>query len=271
MTDNSFCNLRTMSSPSYMKWTNYFTIIELLVVISIIAILVSILLPALKTARDKVRGTVCLSNLKQCGYNMTMYANDFDEYIVPPIPSDSAGNDISWGKFYFEYLNPETLSTSTGDGKKRVMRALATMHCPMVEWNDGQGLSLLNQIYGANFTLFGGFNTGDGISGFWGKKRPLRRINIKMSNPTLAQAHKTQPLKSVLYIDSLWEPENVPTLKSPAMCYTVGFHGSIGLLHHLKANALLLDGSVISSGRDQLKNSYGLTISMRNPFELQFQ
>ncbi len=58
-----------------------FTLIELLVVISIIAMLISILLPALASARKSARAVQCLTSLKQLGLGLPMYANDFDEYF----------------------------------------------------------------------------------------------------------------------------------------------------------------------------------------------
>jgi prepilin-type N-terminal cleavage/methylation domain-containing protein/prepilin-type processing-associated H-X9-DG protein len=56
-----------------------FTLIELLVVIAIIAILAAILFPVFAQARESARMSSCLSNLKQLGLGMTMYAQDYDE------------------------------------------------------------------------------------------------------------------------------------------------------------------------------------------------
>lgn len=58
-----------------------FTLIELLVVIAIIALLVSILFPVFSRAREKARQTTCVSNLKQIGAAMLMYAQDWDEWV----------------------------------------------------------------------------------------------------------------------------------------------------------------------------------------------
>lgn len=58
-----------------------FTLIELLVVIAIIALVIGIILPSLRTAREAARATMCLNNQRQIGIAITQYATENDEWV----------------------------------------------------------------------------------------------------------------------------------------------------------------------------------------------
>ena len=80
-----------------MKKTKGFTLIELLVVIAIIGLLLAILLPSLKRAKDFGMRVVCSSTLKTFGEGNEMYANQYNGAYVPiSYNKDLKGNFIDW-------------------------------------------------------------------------------------------------------------------------------------------------------------------------------
>lgn len=86
------------SSRSVRSNATYgFTLIELLVVIAIIALLAAILFPVFAQARSKARQTVALSNLKQIGTAMLLYAQDYDECLPMTMDAASTGQPTTIG------------------------------------------------------------------------------------------------------------------------------------------------------------------------------
>jgi prepilin-type N-terminal cleavage/methylation domain-containing protein len=142
-----------------------FTLIELLVVISIIALLLGILLPALGSARETGRGAVCLSNLRQLVAANTSYAGDHGGYYVPAAEDIYIDNLKRW--------HGQRLTSGAGTDEERTFDPTRgplvdyigstgrVRYCPSFEDqldHDAPGFEVGTGGYGYNSAYIGGRN-----------------------------------------------------------------------------------------------------------------
>ena len=174
---------------------NGFTLIELLVVISIIALLISILLPALQAARGAARVTACLSNQRQLALASFMYSHDHGDWLHPAsytVTVDGGLGAYSWDDLLIEYISPgvpESVKASWGAAvigrRGRIFTSPADPDAPVNANMHPRSYSMVaNRISGSAWLGVTYFNALDFNNLSAARSRMFRRSSQELPNPS---------------------------------------------------------------------------------------
>ncbi len=206
-----------------------FTITELLIVISIIAILAALLLPVLQHAKESANGTACFNNLKQIGVALAEYTGNYEDNL-PPIYLKEIGNLPLWTNALVGSQNyvPKPKDAS--------YLSIKQLHCPSQPGNFSTDIStapnwwVWTPHYGVNNSVFS--------NGTELKSRKIttqRRPSVKIAMTDACEAKTGQPgMTEGHYRIS---PANNPT-------YNKGGYGAPAARHNNSVNTLYLDWHV---------------------------
>jgi type II secretory pathway pseudopilin PulG len=205
-----------------------FTLIEILVCITIIVVLIAILLPSLAGARESGRTTACISNLRQLGLGWSLYATDYGERVMPLAYWSSqdigTGEEVYWWGTHGTSTTP--VDHSRGFIAPYLDAALAkgsVFECPDQPWGSyhPQGPSGgITSTYGYN-----GYYLSPSKTPGWGpsiESRPWRRIfEIPVPSALFVFADamlEASPVRNSALLDppqlwdgSSWYPNDFPT------------------------------------------------------------
>ena len=206
-----------------------FTLIELLVVIAIIAILASMLLPALNNARDTAKKIKCVSNLKQLGVAFTMYIPDYNGYC----PKFSGGGAfLSNANYGTHWMGLLYLYSKSGG----IFLCPSNRNRLAENMKKGMFTETNATDYGYNYCHIGGDfrygGTGTSSAKLTQVKRPSKTIAI---GDNYRSGSPTNPEGYYLLGDQFAPPT-----------WSGGANGNLYARHNKSANVLWVDGHATS-------------------------